>query len=252
MLESPGQHRHRGVALDHRRPREALVVLSLGIPIDGVEVEGRVLEGMGVLVRVRHPCVGVEAGIGDHHHALLGVVVEAEDLVPEQLELELGDILTRLEQPEGHEGGVVPRLLLRRVVLLEDPLQLDTELLPGDQLRGADLGARQAADLGHLVLDIAKDGEQLLLIGGARLGACGRGGRGRRTGGCRLGGRCRRQRAGLRAVGEVQQDDRNHGDDQDGNEERNEALGRHRRILPRGFPGSGEGSGFLRFGKPVV
>ena len=55
---------------------------------------------MGVLVRVRHPCVGVEAGIGDHHHALLGVVVEAEDLVAEQLELELGDVLAGLEQPE--------------------------------------------------------------------------------------------------------------------------------------------------------
>ena len=43
---------------------------------------------------------GVEALVGHDHHPLLVVVVEAEDHVAEQLELELGDVLARLEQPE--------------------------------------------------------------------------------------------------------------------------------------------------------
>ena len=135
-----------------------------GIGLERVEVEGGVLEGVRVLVGIGQLGVRVEAGIGHHHHPLLGVVVEAEDLVAQQLELELRDILVRSSRSPSARSETLSRsLLLRRVFLLEDPLELVAQLGAGDELGRADLGRRQAADGDDLVLDLAQDRERLLL-----------------------------------------------------------------------------------------
>ena len=63
----------RGVALDQSTSRQRLVILEVGIGSNCARSKGRVLEGMGVLVGVRQPCVRVEPRVRDHHHSLLDV-----------------------------------------------------------------------------------------------------------------------------------------------------------------------------------
>ncbi len=113
---------------------------------------------------VRELRQGVEALVGHDHHPLLVVVVEAEDHVAEQLELERGDVLVRLEQPERPQRRVVLGLLLGRIVLLEEGEQRVLELVAREQLRRADVGGGQAADGDHLLLDLGEGGQDVVLV----------------------------------------------------------------------------------------
>ncbi len=118
---------------------------------------------MGVFVGVVHLRLGIELALDNDHHPLIIVVIETENLLAEQLELELGRVLIRAEQAEGPERERVLLALLRRVVLVEDPFQLNDQLVPADQIRGTDVGGRQAADRHDLGLDLPDRGEQLVV-----------------------------------------------------------------------------------------
>ena len=61
---------------------------------------------MGVLVGVRELGERVEALVGDDHHPLVLVVVEAEHLVAEQLELELRDVLVGPSSPSARRDAL--------------------------------------------------------------------------------------------------------------------------------------------------
>ena len=86
---------------------------------------------MGVLVGVGHLRLGIHPGIGDDHHALLLVVIEADDLAGQQLQLERSEILVGGEQSQRAQRDVVGTLPGLGVVLLEACLQLGLELARG-------------------------------------------------------------------------------------------------------------------------
>ena len=68
--EHPRQHRHRCIALEQGCAGKAAVVLALGIGLERVDPVGRVLQRVRVLMRVGHPGLDVESGIGHDHHPL--------------------------------------------------------------------------------------------------------------------------------------------------------------------------------------
>ena len=70
VLDGPQDHHQRRVALEQAEVREVSVVLAERIGPQRIHPERRVLERMRVLVGVGHPRLGVDAGIGDHHHPL--------------------------------------------------------------------------------------------------------------------------------------------------------------------------------------
>ena len=222
MLKGPGQHHDRCIALEQRGSRQPTIVLPLRVALERVDAEGRVLQRVRVLVGVRELGQRVEARIGHDHHALLVVVVEAEHLVTQQLELELGDVLVGLEQPECSQRGVVLVALLLRVVLVERGDQLLAGLVAGEQVGRPDVCGGQAADRDHLFLDLGQGGEHLVLARRRCL-------RGRRATRDRRAGRLDRwrpARVGRRVTSaEVEAEDDDPGQDEYGDDDGGEALG---------------------------
>ncbi len=100
--------------------RQGLVVLALRIGLERVDSERGVLERMRVLVGVVHLRLGIELALDHDHHPAGVIVVEAEDLLAEQLELELGSVLVGPEQAECLERERVLVALFLWIVLVED------------------------------------------------------------------------------------------------------------------------------------
>ena len=184
---------------------------------------------MGVLVGVGDPGLDIQPRVRHDDHPLLDVVVEPEHLVAEQLELQLGDILVGLQQAERAQGDVVALALLRRVLLVEQLLELHRQLVPGDDVRGSDLGRFEAADADDLLLDLVEDRLDLRIARRRGFRGC-RGARLGRDRGARV---CRGAGDGTKAdagAGDVEPQDRDARDHDDGHEDQDQAVGcGHRR-----------------------
>ncbi len=179
VLDGPQDHDRGRVPLQQPEPGVRPVVVLYGVELQRVDPERGVLEGVGVLVGVGHPGLGGQARIGHDHHLVGDIVVVAQDLAGEQLEQQIGVVLVRGEEAQRMEQRVVRGPLIRRVILLEPLGQPSLDLLAGHQLRRADVGSGQVANVGHVGLD----GGQLVLERGRGLVAGGGGGAGRRWAG---------------------------------------------------------------------
>ena len=118
-----------------------------------------VLQRVIELVCVGHALARAEAClIGDDEERLRLGVVDADDLVAQQVQLDLDKVVGWLDQAEQHVLFLVGFALARQIVALELAGQVGVETGMVEQLQ-IRLGQRlEAADLGDLILDRAQRG----------------------------------------------------------------------------------------------
>ena len=174
------------------------------------------------------------AGAGHDVQRLLVVAVVAGDTAAEHLDREVPEVRVGRKQAEGLVEALVRGDQLGRRLLVVELLHLRGELRLIERLAGHLAGRLQAAERGHLLLDLVVD-------------RVGRRGFAARRGGRRLGrrrARCgARRRGGRRRLGRRRRTGRiagrdEHGDEEDGGQDRQAVVtdagdGHGRRILSR-------------------
>ena len=235
VLRHPQRHQQRGVTfvegLSGEQPVAPVGDALLVLEDREVLVLQRVVELVGegdLLVRTDL------AGTGHDVQRLLVVAVEAGDAAAEHLDREVAEVRVRREQVEGLVEALVRGDQLGRRLLLVELLHLRGELGLIERLAGHVPGRLEAAEGGHLLLDLVVERV------GCRWFAARRGGRslGRRRARC-----CARRRGGRRRLGRRRRTCRvagrdEHGDEKDGGRDRQAVVtdagdGHGRRILSR-------------------
>jgi hypothetical protein len=111
------------------------------------------------LVGVGHALARAKAGlVGDHEERLGLSVVHADDLIAQQAQLDLDQIVGRLEQAEQDEFLLVGLTLVGQVIALELVSQVRGERTMVEQFQFRLGECLEAADLRDLTLDGAQRG----------------------------------------------------------------------------------------------
>ena len=202
-------HQHR-VALQQADEREAAVVeVADRLRQETVHVDVLVLQRVAQLVR-QHQLVGGRQGLagadGVHPLAAGPHVVEPGDVLLQQARAHRAQVGGRGQQAERLQGALVGAGLLRSVFAVQDLLDVAAERRPVEELERHRVAERDAAELGHLALELrrrhlleAAERHQQRVQQLARIG-------------CRLLGRFLRPQ-GTRRDGQRTEDQRPHGPD---------------------------------------
>ena len=164
--ERPLLRQQRGVALDQRGARERPIAVGEVLPVQAVEVEVLVLEGVGVLVGQRHALERPEGAAAlDDGHLIALVVVVAEHLVAEQLELGGGQVGSGGKKPSRSPRRAWHGVLLGRCRFGDEALQIGSAARPRRRCGPAPARRLELADGRHRRLGLR---DERLELGRAR------------------------------------------------------------------------------------
>ena len=180
VAERPLLRQQRGVALDQRRARQRAVAVGEVLAVQGAEVEVLVLEGVRVLVGQRHPLERPEGAAAlDDRHLIAVVVVVAEHLVAEQLELDGRQVGAGREEAQPLADARLDGVLLGRRRFGDEALEIGLQAGLVDDPVGHRARGLELADGRHRRLGLGDEGLELGRAEAGRRARAGAGGRDR-------------------------------------------------------------------------